>query len=168
MLAGRPKKDPSDTPKRLRPKAGPDQSLGATELAKPKRQPTTPTKRTMLKAILADKRLTADDKRMIEAGAREGLTGEDLTAFVLYELITVKRLYLDGKLEPKDYVVGMNKIASQMAAAVQLGTGRDDAPGGAPSKIEIIVTPPEGGQVQVRAGREVVGDIIDVDGQDGA
>lgn len=167
MLAGRPKKDPAVAPKRVRPKTqANDQGIGA--LVAPKRQPTTPTKRTFLKAILADKRLTADDKRMIEQGAREGLTGEDLTAWILYETVTVKRLYQDGKLEPKDYVVGMNKIASHLAAAVQLGTGRDDAPGGAPSKIEIIVTPPEGGSVQVRAGREVVGDIIDVDGQDGS
>jgi hypothetical protein len=148
MRAGKPKLAADTPPKRGRPKS---QASDAGALPKPKLDASN--NRALLTAILRDERLTAEDRDTIQQAAREGINLADLAAMVSYELTLARRLYAEAALDAKDLMVALNKIASQVAAAAQLGVGQES---GGSTRIEVVV----------RGGGEAVpvGDMVDVEG----
>lgn len=101
------------------------------------RQPRKTHKLSLEGAILSDPNLTPADRKAIALAGKNGVTVGDLSMLVVYELRLAQRLFAEGTLAAKDFVVACNKIASQVAAAAQLGVSQQ---AGIPSKINVTFT----------------------------
>ena len=136
-----------------------DAFAGLTDQAKKTRRKPDPTKArtthkgSLLKSILADSKLDKDAARRVVNAGIEGLGIPELASLVVYEIEVARRAFEDGSLVSKDYIVALNKIASQVAAAAQLSAAQ---PGGLPSKIEVTFTTGDDTKPDI-------GDIVDVE-----
>ena len=101
------------------------------------RQPRKTHKLSLEGAILSDPNLSPADKKAIILAGKNGVTVGDLSMLVVYELKVAQRFFDANRLEAKDFIVAMNKIASQVAAAAQLGVSQQ---AGIPSKINVTFT----------------------------
>ncbi len=161
MLRGKPA-----TKTKAAAKAAPENQLAdrtrGRKLAKAATSKASRRKSTLMKLLLKDKRLTKADKAAIKAAAKTPLDSSDLAAMVAYQVLFTRRAYEADELTAKDAIVSLNKAASQMQAAIQLGEG--DAGGatsiavafsleGLPSAKHGLARPPPG----------PTGDIIDVE-----
>ena len=107
--------------------------------------------------LLADDRLKAADKKAIKQAASTGITTADVAALVAYELRLAQQFFAAGTLAPKDLIVALNKIGSQAAAAVQLGT-----PQGGSGMSRLEVTFVDG--LPARTGESaIIGDALDAE-----
>lgn len=160
MKSGRPKNDPTQPPRKARPESQAPDALSGMRQAPALAQPNGPrrarkkAKRALLSAILADTNLTDEDRKSIAQASEEGVTIADLSALVLYEIKCVQRFHASGDLAAKDMVVGLNKIASQVAAATQLLA---TASGSGVGKLEITFS-------NESKSDSPTGDRVDVEG----
>jgi len=161
MRAGRP-----TSKTKAAAKAAPENQLAdrtrGRKLAKAATSKASRRKSTLLKILLNDASLSAADRKVIKAAAKGTIDASDLAAMVAYQVIFTRRAYEADELTAKDAIVSLNKAASQMQAAIQLGEG--DAGGatsiavafsleGLPSAEHGLARPPPG----------PTGDIIDVE-----
>ncbi len=110
--------------------------------------------------LLDDPRLDDGDKKAIRHASDVGLTAGDVAALVAYELRLAQKFYGDGitgSLASKDFIVALNKIASQAAAAAQMAAA--NVATNLPSKLEVTFTS-AGASADVDA---VLGNALDAD-----
>lgn len=181
LLSGRPKGSKTSPARRVRPDRADTSTaeLGAasgteptplTASGRPRRKsdPTAPRqsrKRSLLGCLLADPRLTVQDKKAIQQAHVDGLTLADLASLTVYELRLAQVLFAAGELAAKDIVVAVGRAASHVAAAAQLGQASG------PASAAITVTFAGDGpssdrpEALTHAARQDpdVGDLIDVD-----
>lgn len=148
-----------------------DNFQGATELAKSGRPRKSSdktlarrsSKGSLVSALIADPRLSDEDRRVIQHAVKNPFTLDDLSALIAYE-IRMARVFLEnGTLAPKDYVIAMNKAAQHMTSVTQLAQGDGTA---RPTSIAVQVNlgeSPEGRRANVVPSDPVVGDIVDVE-----
>jgi hypothetical protein len=126
-----PESDPGVTP-------SPDLTRKGIPRRKPDpSKPRTCHKRSFVGMLLAEDRLTKDDKAAIKEAHTAGITVQDVAALVAYEIRLARNFFANGELAAKDLIVCLNKAASQAAAAAQLAqTGTV----GMPTRIEVSLT----------------------------
>lgn len=140
---------------------------GAPKAARAERNPSV-----LLAGIVAESaKRKVDDKsapklsgaavKRVRAAAGKGLDVADLSALVQYQLEIARLEYAAGRLDPKDFMVALNKIGSQIAAAAQIAGGGD---GGAAVTITFNSNGPSSTRpealAQVRTTDPVIGDVI--------
>mgnify|MGYP007046962140 FL=1 len=161
MRAGRPSSKTKAAAKAAPENQLVDRTRGA-RLAKSPKSAAAPRKSTLIKILLKDSRLTASDKRTIKAAAKAPLDASDLAAMVAYQVIFTRRAYEADELTAKDAIVSLNKAASQMQAAIQLG--ESDAGGATSISVEFTLAGlPSAEHGKARRPPGPVGDIIDVE-----
>ena len=127
------------------------------------RQPRKSHKLSLEGAILGDDKLDPADRKAIVQAGKVGVTVGDLSMLVVYELRTAQRLFASGELAAKDFVVALNKIASQVAAATQLSITSQP---GVPSRVQVGFTcnsPFVVDGARERAAPGPCGDIVEVE-----
>lgn len=121
MKAGRPK-GPNDRPARSTHGRGQaaDRTLGARNRSRDNRQPRQTSKCSLSRAMRDLPPLSAEDWAEIEAVAAQPFGAREVAQCIASQLIFANRCLETGTISAKDYVVALNKIGSQIAAAVQL------------------------------------------------
>ena len=126
MKNGRPASDPNLPP----PRGGPASQAGDAFIglaqAQSKFSPKKPRqsrKKSLTSLLCEDARLTKGDIQAVQHAASEGLSVSDLSALVTYQILMAKRFFDGGELAAKDFIVAMNKCASQAATCAQLAQG---------------------------------------------
>ncbi len=141
MQRGRPKSDPTTPSRKGRIETQAPDAFDGLANPTPKtndpRQPRKTHKLSLEGAILSDPNLSKADKLAIVAAGKNGVTVGDLAMLVTYELKVAQRFFANSTLAAKDYIVALNKIASQVAAAAQLGVSQQ---AGIPSQIAVTFT----------------------------
>jgi hypothetical protein len=129
-----------------------------------KRKAATPRARGLLASLLQSTLLSDDDRRAVRAAHSTGLTLQDLAALTVYELRLAHKLYAMQELPAKDFLVGINKASSHIAAVAQLAQA---SPGGATSVTVTFAAPgqtsdrPEAAQSTARDPQ--IGDVVDTE-----
>lgn len=160
MKAGRPKSSSSKIARRT----ARSDDLATADLQQRKPAARTRTTRSLLTVLLGDPRLDADDREAISDAHSSGLTVQDLSALTVYELRLAQILHAEGELASKDLIVALNKAATHVAAAAQLGAS--DQSTGADITVTFLAVGGSSGRpeaAQLRPPDPVVGDTIDAE-----
>lgn len=174
---GRPK-GKKDSPARQSRPRNVRQNVDKTGVKKGKKRDAQKTPRAernpsiLLAGIVAESaKREVDDKsapklsgaalKRVRAAAGKVLDVSDLSALVQYQLEIARIEYAAGRLEPKDFMIVLNKLGSQIAAAAQIAGGGD---GGAAVTITFNSNGPSSTRpevlAQVNATDDVIGDVI--------
>jgi hypothetical protein len=159
----RPKTDQTKPARRSRAQS----QTTAAIAVKPKRKrgSETPTKRSLLQVLLRDPRLTEEDKADITKAHRDGISLADVAALCAFELTLARSLFEEGRLEPKDYVIAVNKMSSHATAVAQLSLGSTG--GGAAISVTFnVAAAPSSVRPEAMprtSTHRVIGDIIEAE-----
>lgn len=135
MKRGRPAKSAKTTPKRARSRsakvdaaaslnrADPDAAalIDGPPPAKPKtKRPGRGHGKGLVALLLDDERLDAGDCAAIRMAHKGGLTVQDVSALVVYEIRLAQRLFASGDITATGLMISLGKANSRAAAAAQL------------------------------------------------